>query len=103
MGKTIFKAYLKTFLFIAVLGFISESLMGVAFYLTSFLIQNLVDGNIEEGLYYCTGFACCVILIVLLRFRYQVTNAALFVQIREGLSGLLYKKSLKLGLRSISE
>ena len=63
--------------------------MGVGFYLTAFVIQNLVDSNLEEGL-------------PLLRDWTNLLHT-LFVQIREGLSALLYKKSLALGLRSISE
>ena len=38
VGRTIFKAYISTFLLIALLGFFSESFTGLAFYLSSFMI-----------------------------------------------------------------
>ena len=83
-------------------GFIAESFIGVGFYFTSLLVDALVDGDSELSLIYTGLIVASLTVNLLTRDLYQILNAELFVAIREGLSGLLYKKSLLLGLRSVS-
>ena len=42
IGSALIRAYWRNFLCISIIGFISESLMGVGFYATSLLIDALV-------------------------------------------------------------
>lgn len=103
VGYSIIRAYCKDFFKIAVIGFISESLMGVAFYLISLIIDNLIEGDIQLSLIYAAIFTVALVITLITRDIYQLINSELFILIRQGLSGLLYKKSVRLGLRSISE
>ena len=77
--------------------------MGLTFYLTSLLIDTLVDGDISLGLTYAGIMTASLCLTLSTRHFYQIKGAEVFVILRQGLSGLLYKKSVRLGLRSISE
>ena len=103
VGYSLIRAYWKNFFWISLVGFFSESLIGVSFYLISLLIDTLVDGDIDQGLIYAALFTASLSSTLLTRHVYQVANAELFIMIRQGLSGLLYKKSVRLGLYSVSE
>ena len=103
VGYSIIRAYCRDFFKVAVIGFLSESLMGVSFYLLSSIIDNLIDGDIQLSLIYGAIYSVILFMTLITRDIYQLVNSELFVIIRQGLSGLLYKKSVRLGLRSISE
>ena len=71
--------------------------------MASLLIDALVDGDIQLSGIYAIVFTLSLSITLLTRHGYWLGNAELFVIIRQALTGLLYKKSVRLGLRSISE
>lgn len=108
ISRALWRVYQKYFLLIAFCGFLGESLSGVGFYLIALIIENLIGGvsdrerySLAQGMWLCGLFTLSLASSVIIRHNYQLMNASLFVQIRESLSSLIYRKALRLSLRSL--
>lgn len=95
---------------VALLAFLAESFVGIGFFLMSSIIGDLVDGvlleesdpSLTHGLILSSLFTILTLFLVFLRHNYQMRNSTVFVEIRQALTGLIYRKSLRLSLRSLS-
>ena len=66
------RANWTTLLYIALLGFFSESVTGLAFYQTSFLIDELIAGDTTDGLLYAAGASAALLATLMTRHVYQL-------------------------------
>ncbi len=90
-------------------GFVTESLVGVAFFLMAKIIDNLIAGASDSeahpfsnGLAYSFCFAALLVVIVFMRHNYYLANSVTMVEMRQSLTALIFRKTLKLSLRSLS-
>lgn len=109
IGWAIWGAFWHKFIALGIVGFVTESLVGVVFFLMAKIVDNLVEGvnnssdyPIEEGILYALGFTLLLILIVFMRHNYYTSNSVTMVEMRQSISALIYRKTLKLSLRSLS-
>lgn len=94
---------------VSFLAFLAESLVGIGFFMMSAIIGDLINGVLDEsdsslfhGLMLSTFFTVIILFLVFLRHNYQMRNSTVFVEIRQALTGLIYRKSLRLSLRALS-
>lgn len=109
IGWAIWGTFWHKFICLGLVGFITESLVGVAFFLMAKIVDNLVEGvdnrseyPLEDGILYAVGFTLLLTLIVFMRHNYYTANSVTMVEMRQSISALVFRKTLRLSLRSLS-